>query len=111
MMVPDLSVIDFSVFADIIVDDVGNTVIFDGETYTYDTVSSSDEVTYYYKNKEYEYASSKTVDSIGWYVGYGAVEVTWVEPTIDTDFKSAVETAGYNIYLIQLIQQPHFSLY
>ena len=99
MMIPELGVMDLSVFAEN--EDITETVIFGNETYTYDTTKSTETSSYYYKNLEREYTKTKSVDITSWYVGYGAVRVDWAEPVIDDKFISTIEVIGYNVYLYQ----------
>lgn len=98
MMVPDLGIMDFDVFAASEVEEVGNSVIFDGVAYTLDPEISGDAY-YYYKNDEYLYAKEKQVENVGFYVGSSSVRVWWEEPVISTEYQNTVEVASYTVTL------------
>ena len=98
MMVPDLGILDFDVFAASEVEEVGNSVIFDGVAYTLDPEISGDNY-YYYKNDEYLYAKQKTVENVGFYIGSSAVRVWWEKPIISAEYINTVEVASYTVTL------------
>lgn len=107
MMVPELGVLDFSVFADIV--EVGTSSIQDdeGKRYTYKPEESNMEANYllYYKNEEYDAASSQITVNIGYYVGNGAIRVEYQEPDlrqyVTATGEQAIKISGYTVYLIE----------
>ncbi len=98
MMIPDLGILDLDIFAANEVEEVGNSVIFDGVAYTLDPEISGDNY-YYYKNDEYMYAKDKQVENVGFYIGSASVRVWWDEPIISEAYKNTVEVASYTITL------------
>lgn len=107
MMVPDLGVMDFDVFA--ATEDVAESIQFKDGLYTlYKGEDYVGDAALYFKNDEYKFASNLKVRDVNHYIGNGAVRVTWTPPDVDnltTDENAGViregsiEVAEYTVTL------------